>query len=149
KTLPPALSVPLLEVAGRLELPPVATYAGLVLWNYTNTKSNGFRPESLQVRYTFTGTSDEAWFYLISVAIEAEGRHVVQLVFSAMDNLETKDFLEAEDALAQIGKIIGKMNDILGRIHERCKPDVFYHRIRPFLRGSRGIPSLPRGVFYD
>ncbi|KAK1838300.1 indoleamine-dioxygenase [Colletotrichum chrysophilum] len=66
-----------------------------------------------------------------------------------MDSLETKDFLKAEDALAQIGKIIEKMNDILGRIHERCKPDVFYHRIRPFLRGSRGIPSLPRGVFYD
>ncbi|KAK1838302.1 indoleamine-dioxygenase [Colletotrichum chrysophilum] len=88
-TLPPALSVPLLEVAGRLELPPVATYAGLVLWNYTNTESNGFRPESLQVRYTFTGTSDEAWFYLISVAIEAEGRHVVRLGFCRNNTSES------------------------------------------------------------
>ncbi|KAH0420106.1 indoleamine -dioxygenase protein [Colletotrichum camelliae] len=103
-TLPPALSVPLLEVAGRLELPPVATYAGLVLWNYTNTDLNDFRPESLQVRYTFTGTSDEAWFYLISVAVEAEGRHIVPRVLSTIDSLKAKDFLKAGDALAEIGE---------------------------------------------
>ncbi|KAL2255388.1 hypothetical protein VTK26DRAFT_3467 [Humicola hyalothermophila] len=36
-------------------------------------------------------------------------------------------------------------------MHERCRPAVFYHRIRPFLAGSKNMAAagLPRGVFYD
>jgi len=34
---------------------------------------------------------------------------------------------------------------------EKCDPQVFYHRIRPYLAGSKGMENvgLPRGVFYD
>lgn len=40
---------------------------------------------------------------------------------------------------------------LLQRMHERCRPEVFYHIIRPFLAGSKNMSAagLPRGVFYD
>ncbi len=36
-------------------------------------------------------------------------------------------------------------------MYENCDPHVFYHRIRPFLAGSRNMKDagLPHGVFYD
>ncbi|QYT02257.1 Indoleamine 2,3-dioxygenase [Trichoderma simmonsii] len=40
---------------------------------------------------------------------------------------------------------------LLERMNEKCDPMTFYHRVRPFLAGSKnmGAAGLPRGLFYD
>lgn len=58
-----------METCRHLELPPVATFAGVCLWNWrpmfdgepTDTLDN------LATHMTFTGSMDESWFYLVSV----------------------------------------------------------------------------------
>jgi len=80
--IPPSITIPFLETCDQLELPPVATYAGLVLWNWkpmfgterTDTLSN------LDMLHTFTGSMDEKWFYLVSVAIEARGAPLIPMM---------------------------------------------------------------------
>ncbi|AEO69699.1 uncharacterized protein THITE_2120385 [Thermothielavioides terrestris NRRL 8126] len=75
--LPPQLTVPFLAVSSHLGIPPIATYASLNLWNFRTTAAAGgpdlTDPDALQALHTFTGTPDESWFYIVSVAMEAQG----------------------------------------------------------------------------
>ncbi|EXJ78905.1 indoleamine 2,3-dioxygenase [Capronia epimyces CBS 606.96] len=151
--LPPSITVPFLKVAGHLGLPPTATYAALNLWNFGCLSSDGnFRiPENLLVLHTFTGSMDEAWFYLISVAIEAEGASSIPLMLNAIDAAKVGDASTVIRSLKALSRVFEKLGDLLDRMYEHCDPHVFYHHIRPYLAGSKHMAKagLPQGVFYD
>ena len=46
---------------------------------------------------------------------------------------------------------LDELGTLLQRMYENCDPHVFYHRIRPFLAGSKnmGDAGLPNGVVFD
>ncbi|KAL2759898.1 hypothetical protein ACRALDRAFT_1038940 [Sodiomyces alcalophilus JCM 7366] len=151
--LPPAISIPLLRVSSRLELPPVATYAALNLWNFSSSSPDlDFTDlERLESLHTFTGTRDEAWFYLVSVAMEAEGAHIVPSMLEALEAIKFRDYDTITAALEALTGRIRKIGALLERMYERCDPMVFFYKIRPFLAGSKNMAAagLPNGVFYD
>lgn len=149
--LPPSISIPLLSVSSHLEVPPVATYAALNLWNFTSSTANFTDLDSLESPHTFTGTKDESWFLCVSVAMEAQGAHVIPLMLKAISAIPSRDYDTITTALDQLSSNIRKVGVLLDRMREQCDPMVFYHRIRPFLAGSKnmGAAGLPRGVFYD
>lgn len=149
--LPPTISVPLLAVSSRLEVPPVATYAALNLWNFTSSTADWTDVDSLASPHTFTGTADESWFLCVSVAMEAQGAHVIPGMLKAIHAIPTRDYDTITAGLEQLAGSIRKVGALLDRMRERCDPMVFYHQIRPFLAGSKNMEAagLPRGVFYD
>ncbi|PHH59845.1 hypothetical protein CDD81_2452 [Ophiocordyceps australis] len=151
--LPPSISVPLLEISERLEVPPVATYAGLCLWNFKPLFLDEFldSPENLATLNTFTGSIDESWFYIISVAIECRGAPILPLVLTAMGAARAGDTETVIGCLRAFAERLTDLTIILQRMHESCDPIIFYHRIRPFLAGSKNMAEagLPKGVFYD
>lgn len=154
--LPPQITVPLLEISERLDLPPAATYAATNLWNFrTTTEGAPFDDlDSVESLLTFTGTPDESWFYAVSVALECEGGHIIPAMISAMNAIPNNDLAACKQNIAALHKLMAsvrRVGDILDRMHERCAPDVFYHAIRPFLAGSKNMTEagLPRGVLYD
>ncbi|RAL58794.1 hypothetical protein DID88_009104 [Monilinia fructigena] len=79
ENLPPSITVPLLHISNYLEVPPVATYAAVCLWNFKPlfADENVDNLENLATLTTFTGSIDESWFYLVSVAIEARAAPVL------------------------------------------------------------------------
>ncbi|KAB5571831.1 indoleamine 2,3-dioxygenase, partial [Coniochaeta sp. 2T2.1] len=151
--LPPPISVPLLEVSAHLEVPPVATYASLCLWN--------FKPlfvdepidnlENLATLNTFTGALDESWFYLVSVAIEARGAPIIPLMLTAIAAARAGDASTVTRCLRTFAERLDDLGTLLQRMNESCDPTIFYHRIRPFLAGSKNMAEagLPHGVIYD
>ncbi|KAJ5367755.1 hypothetical protein N7541_001696 [Penicillium brevicompactum] len=151
--IPPQLTVPLFEVCERLEVPPVATYAGVCLWNYkpifpdepVNTLDN------LACLQTFTGSLDEQWFYLVSVAIEARGGPSIPLMLQAITAARTGDSQTVTDCLQRLAETIDETNTLLQRMYDNCDPYVFYNRIRPYLAGSKNMSDagLPNGLLYD
>ena len=149
--LPPQISVPLLAVAEHLELPPVATYAALNLWNFGSYNEDFTDLDSLVALHTFTGTTDESWFYCVSVAMEAQGAYILPVVLNALDAVKLRDYETIIESLDELSLCIEKVASLLDRMHERCDPMVFYHQIRPFLAGSKNMQAagLPFGVFYD
>ncbi|KAH8662510.1 Indoleamine 2,3-dioxygenase [Xylariales sp. PMI_506] len=151
EVLPPAITVPLLEVSRRFDLPPTATYAGLCLWNFTSTTNNFGDLDSLKALTTFTGTEDESWFYMLSVAMEAKCASVMPAMYSALEAIPHRDYGAISEGLNEMIACIDKMDRLLARMYEKCDPAVFYQDIRPFLAGSKGMEKagLPRGVFYD
>ncbi|WQF86818.1 Putative indoleamine 2,3-dioxygenase [Colletotrichum destructivum] len=151
EVLPPAISVPLLRVSQHLEVPPVATYAGLNLWNFLSTTDDFTDLESLESLHTFTGTKDEAWFYLVSVAMEAQGARIITDMLNALESIKSRDYGTITRALDDLSANIRKIGALLERMYEHCDPMVFFYEIRPFLAGSKNMAAagLPNGIFYD
>jgi indoleamine 2,3-dioxygenase len=142
-------------VAAHLGLPPTATYAALNLWNYSKIDSSVSLSEvdNLRALHTFTGTRDEEWFYLVSAAIESHGSAIIPVMLNAMEySTQTSPSPSVViSALGQFKQCIKEVGEILQRMYEKCDPDVFYNKIRPFLAGSKNmaVAGLPNGVFYD
>lgn len=151
--LPPSISIPLLEISERLEIPPVATYAAVCLWNFKPLfmDEDIDNLENLATLNTFTGSLDESWFYLISVAIEARGAPIISLMLTAIAAARHGDSTTVTRCLRTFAERLTDLTNILQRMHESCDPTIFYHRIRPFLAGSKNMAEagLPHGVIYE
>ncbi|KAF2028778.1 indoleamine 2,3-dioxygenase alpha type [Setomelanomma holmii] len=151
--VPPPISIPFLKACEHLELPPVATYAGVCLWNWRpifNSESMDSL-DNLATHMTFTGALDESWFYLVSVAIEARAGPIVPLMIEAIGAVRRRDTNTVVQALRSFAERLDELGTLLERMYESCDPHVFYHRIRPFLAGSKnmGDAGLPNGVMFD
>ncbi|EGP91206.1 unnamed protein product [Zymoseptoria tritici ST99CH_1A5] len=151
--VPPSVTVPFKAACKHLELPPVATYAGLVLWNWkpifdterADTLAN------LDTINTFTGSLDEKWFYLISIAVEARGGAIIPLMLNAIDAANRGNRHTVTLCLQSFAERLDELGAMLARMYDNCDPHVFYHRIRPFLAGSKNMADagLPNGVIFD
>ncbi|KAI1761939.1 Indoleamine 2,3-dioxygenase [Hypoxylon sp. FL1150] len=151
--VPRSISVPLLQICSHLEVPPVSTYAASVLWN--------FKPlfideeiddlDNLATLVTFTGSLDESWFYLVSVAIEARGGPIIPLMLTAVAAAREGDSATVTRCLRAFAERLDDLGELLRRMHESCDPGYFYRRIRTFLAGSKNMAEagLPHGVIYD
>jgi indoleamine 2,3-dioxygenase len=140
-------------VCNYLELPTVATYAGVCLWNFKPIfpEIGIYNLENLSTLATFTGSLDESWFYLVSVAIEAQGGSTIPLMLDAIKAARENDSLAVTVCLQEFAEILDELGTLLERMYENCDPHVFYHRIRPFLAGSKNMAEagLPNGVVFD
>ncbi|KAF1346826.1 indoleamine 2,3-dioxygenase beta type [Delphinella strobiligena] len=151
--LPPSITVPFLRVAAYLEITPCAPYAVTNLFNWSTfaPDDDASVPENLTTNLTYTGSSHESWFYLISCAMEARGARVFPQLIEAMQAVRSDSEDTVTDGLIVLAECINDLSVLLGRMYERCDPYVFYHIIRPFLAGSKNMAAagLPKGVFYD
>lgn len=154
--LPENLARPLVEVSDVLGLPPLATYAGLCLWNFkeiipttTNTKDVEF--DNLTTINTFTGSIDEQWFFLVSVFFEARGARAVRAGMDAIKHAQNKDSARLIASLQQLAQVIDHLGSVMMRMEEMCDPHVFYFRLRPYLAGWKNMADVgldKNGVIY-
>ena len=107
--------------------------------------------ENLATLATFTGSSDESWFYLVSVAIEARGAPSIPLMLSAISAARANKPEIVIAALQGFASTLDELGSLLTRMYDSCDPHVFYNRIRPYLAGSKNMAEagLPNGVLYD
>ena len=151
--LPASISIPLLGISSYLEVPPVATYAAVCLWNFKPLFADEHvdNLENLATLTTFTGSIDESWFYLVSVAIEARGAPILPLMLQAINAARRNDSQTVAECLRLFAERLDDLGTLLKRMHESCDPQVFYHRIRPFLAGSKNMEEagLPNGLLYE
>jgi indoleamine 2,3-dioxygenase len=107
--------------------------------------------DNLATHMTFTGSLDESWFYLVSVAIEARAGPVVPMMLEAIAAVRRNNMNTVVRALRSFAERLDELGALLERMYESCDPHVFYHRIRPFLAGSKNMSDagLPQGVMFD
>ena len=131
----------------------MATYSGVCLWNFKPIFPD--EPidslDNLSTLATFTGSLDESWFYLVSVAIEARGGPTIPLMLEAIEAARANDSRILTECLHAFAERLDELGTLLTRMYENCDPHVFYHRIRPFLAGSKNMvdAGLPNGVVFD
>ena len=131
----------------------MATYAGLVLWNFKPLFDD--EPidnlENLSTLSTYTGSLDESWFYLVSVAIEARAAPIIPIMLEAIAAAREHDGRTVTACLQSFAERLDNLGALLTRMYDSCDPHVFYHRIRPFLAGSKNMAEagLPNGVCFE
>ncbi len=153
---------------------PTLSYAGLCLWNWQITdlgRENGVNGElhhtngingrgrhglsdldNLDCLVSFTGTRDEAVFYLVPVMVEAEGGKLVSLLSEAMKEAAHGENPEKIlNALVEVKETLPKMSALMKLLHEQCDPRVFYQQVRPFFPGAKGMEEkgMPDGVVFN
>lgn len=83
--------------------------------------------------------------------MEAKGGEALPIMLHAIEAIRSQEYIIITQCLDKLTNIIEDLGPLLERMYERCDPTVFYHRIRPFLSGSKNMAAagLPRGVFFD
>ena len=153
--LPESIAVPWDAIALELEIRPIATLSAVALWNYTTLfplkPGEILTLDNLTMLQTFTGTSSEQWFFLLSAAIEARSTYILPLLLSSLHAVRDNDLPELTLNLRALAIEILEMASILQKMHTECDPEVFYHQLRPFLAGWNNMTTagLPNGVIYE
>jgi indoleamine 2,3-dioxygenase len=135
-TLPRNIAVPLMALSHRLGRPPIVMHATLVLNNWRRLDPD--RPlalDNVDTQFTFTGSFDEKWFYLATLGVELAGAPAIVALVDAVTASQPEDDDTLVSHLSSLHTGIKAMSAALMRMHERCDPHIFYHRIRPYLAG--------------
>jgi indoleamine 2,3-dioxygenase len=170
--VPAQLGEPYVEVCERLGMQPTLSYAGLCLWNWqiiagkriNGEMTNGaMEPDSdvklalanldnLECLVSFTGTRDEAVFYLVPVMVEAEGARLVKLLLDAAESaVRDGDPASIIQALEETKDNLPRMTALIKLLHEQCNAKTFYQKVRPFYPGAKGMEAkgMPDGVAFQ
>ena len=51
--------------------------------------------------------------------------------------------------LSKILKSLKKVNYIFSKMPEKCDPYIYYHRVRPYIFGTKDNPDLKKGLIYE
>ncbi|KAK5789320.1 hypothetical protein VI817_008444 [Penicillium citrinum] len=153
KNLPIAIAAPLRRVSEYLTIMPCGTFAAYCLWNVIPSPKFGnpqINPEDFISTCTFTGSKEEEWFYVISVAIEARGGRLIPKILDAIDAVKENDTPRVRSFLEAFITCVDGIILVLDRMGENLSQEFFYHRLRPYLRGGKNMAQvgLPDGIFY-
>jgi len=147
--LPEAIAAPWVQVSEFLGRPPVLSYASYCLDNWFLLEDEALSLENVALINNFLGGLDEDWFVTIHVCIE----HAAAGAIEAADKLsqcdDSSSEKEIQNLLSKVNKSLQEVNKIFLRMTERCDPYVYYHRVRPFIFGSKDNPDLKNGLIYE
>ena len=148
--LPEVIAEPWVKLANYLGRPPILSYASYCLDNwYKINKQDPISLNNVALINNFLGGVDEDWFVTIHVCIEDAASGAVDAAYkiSHLDkNNSVNDFLSQ---LKQIRKSLIKVNDIFSKMPQKCDPYVYYHRVRPYIFGTKDNPDLKKGLIYE
>lgn len=148
--LPRSLAVPMVAVADRLGQQPLLQYSQYVLDNWAMLDAD--KPVALDNIYMiqkFAGGTDEAWFVLIHVAIEAQAGQALALFAPLIEAAHMRDADTARALLERIVAVWEGINAIFHRMPEQCDPYMYFQRVRPYIHGWKDNPALGEGVIYE
>ncbi|KAH6571481.1 hypothetical protein BASA50_000653 [Batrachochytrium salamandrivorans] len=148
--LPKCIAVPWFAVAKKLAVKPVISYSSVDLNNWYLLNPDGpLDLSNIAIRHTFTGTVDEAWFYLIPLAIEAAGAPSIQALVRAQQAILNKDNATLLSCLTVIADSTEEMASLIKRMYEKCDVNIFWTRFRYYSGGSKNSKVVPNGIFYE
>ena len=149
KTLPEVLAKPWVVLSKTLGRPPILSYASYCLdnWYRINPKEK-ISLENVGLITNFLGGVDEDWFVTIHVCIENAATDAIHAA-SKLSKLNESDPISIYSKyLRKIITSLKEVNSIFSRMPEKCDPYVYYHRVRPFIFGTKDNPDLKKGLVY-
>ncbi|KAJ3006558.1 UNVERIFIED_CONTAM: hypothetical protein HDU68_004008 [Siphonaria sp. JEL0065] len=148
--VPKCVSIPWLQTCDKLDMKPIITYAGVELYNFKLLDpSEPWDLSNLCILHTFSCSMDEAWFFLVSIAIEAAGAPALPAIVKALHAIEEDDLKSLKEALTVVAEVTDKLKGILVRMYEKTDAHVFFNRVRPYMNGWEKSDDLPNGVLYE
>ena len=149
ESIPSVLANPWVKVANNQGRPPILSYASYCLDNwFLIDPDEAISLENVGLINNFLGGVDEDWFVTIHVCIENAAADAMaacaEIAMLETDSPESK----AIELLKRIVISMQKVNEIFARMPEKCDPYIYYHRVRPFIFGTKDNPDLKNGLIY-
>jgi indoleamine 2,3-dioxygenase len=144
------IAKPWVSISRKLERPPVLSYASYCLDNwYLMNSEEPINLNNVALINNFLGGIDEDWFVTIHVCIEDAASDAMEASKLISQCTEESEESYIEELLNRISQSMQAVNNIFERMPERCDPYVYYHRVRPFIFGSKDNPDLENGIVYQ
>ena len=140
KHIPPSIAIPWVKVADELGKKPILSHSSVVLNNWRRLDDT--RPiqlDNLATLCQFEGSSDESWFYLVTVEIERVGARAIPLILESMRHASEKNYAAAAGSLQEANPILRNLTEVLLKMYSSCDPHVFYTHVRPYLASFEDI----------
>tara|TARA_B100000575_G_scaffold215523_1_gene176233 strand:+ start:78 stop:1229 length:1152 start_codon:yes stop_codon:yes gene_type:complete len=150
KILPEVISKPWVKLSKYLGRPPILSYASYCLDNWFKIDNN--QPISLNnvaLINNFLGGVDEDWFVTIHVCIEDAAGDAIDAAYRLSKLDESNNVNDFSIELKRIIKSLKVVNHIFSKMPEKCDPYVYYHRVRPYIFGTKDNPDLNQGLIYE
>ena len=148
--LPHCLAESWVEAANHQGRPPILSYASYCLDNwFLINKDEEISLENVGLINNFLGGVDEDWFVTIHVCIENAASDAIEACKKISQCDKNSSEQEVYKFLEQIVKSMQKVNSIFARMPEKCDPYIYYHRVRPFIFGTKDNPDLKKGLVYE
>ena len=149
ESIPSVLANPWVKAANNQGRPPILSYASYCLDNwFLIDPDESISLENVGLINNFLGGVDEDWFVTIHVCIENAAADAMaacaEIAMLETDSPENKSI----DLLNRIVRSMKKVNEIFARMPEKCDPYIYYHRVRPFIFGTKDNPDLKNGLIY-
>ena len=150
KILPEAIAKPWVKLANKLERPPILSYGSYCLDNWYRVDSKeDISLQNVGLITNFLGGVDEDWFVTIHVCIENAASKAVNAATKLSYLNEDNSINDYLDNLKHIVASLKEVNNIFSRMPEKCDPYIYYHRVRPFIFGTKDNPDLKKGLIYE
>ncbi|KXN87278.1 Indoleamine 2,3-dioxygenase [Leucoagaricus sp. SymC.cos] len=134
--IPRSLAVPLLQVSKYLQVPPIITYFDITIFNWRSIQplpdGSLLGAHCLQALTTFTSTSDEEEFHLLSTRIQLRGAEALELLRLATERAFGSDDSAVDQAaqyLERAAAVIQDLREIMLSVKGRIDPEIFYNEI--------------------
>ena len=149
ESIPSVLANPWVKAANNQGRPPILSYASYCLDNwFLIDPDEAISLENVGLINNFLGGVDDDWFVTIHVCIENAAADAMaacaEIAMLETDSPESK----SNELLNTIVRSMKKVNQIFARMPEKCDPYIYYHRVRPFIFGTKDNPDLKNGLIY-
>ena len=149
ESIPSVLANPWVKAANNQGRPPILSYASYCLDNwFLIDPDESISLENVGLINNFLGGVDEDWFVTIHVCIENAAADAMaacaEIALLETNSPENKSI----ELLNRIVISMKKVNKIFARMPEKCDPYIYYHRVRPFIFGTKDNPDLKNGLIY-
>ena len=143
--LPEEIAVPFVSIAGLVRRPPILSYASCCLNNWVHSDLQ--KPIELGsigilqkfVHPSIDGSTDEDWFVLVHVAVEARAAEAISAINRSHAHIESSDGSEVSKCLHQLCDSLKKINVTMKRISENCRPDYHFKFLRPYISDFQNV----------
>ncbi|KAL1917843.1 uncharacterized protein VTP21DRAFT_3677 [Calcarisporiella thermophila] len=149
ESLPAAIAVPIVKVADHLGMHPISNHLVLGPWNCRLRDPNAPATiENITIRHTFMGSPEEAWFYHVTVSVEAAGADAIAAVVDGIEAVHQNDATKLVHCLKRISAAILRMSENITRMYDNLSPSFFFNRIRHYISGWNDPTKFPKGLLY-
>ena len=150
KILPEVISKPWVKLSKYLGRPPILSYASYCLDNwYKVNKKEPVSLDNVALINNFLGGVDEDWFVTIHVCIEDAAGDAINAAYKLSKLSENNNVDDFNANLKKILTSLKNVNNIFSKMPEKCDPYIYYHRVRPYIFGTKDNPDLKKGLIYE
>ena len=150
KILPEVISKPWVKLSKYLGRPPILSYASYCLDNwYKVNKKEPVSLDNVALINNFLGGVDEDWFVTIHVCIEDAAGDAIDAAYKLSRLNESNNVDDFNANLKKILTSLKNVNNIFSKMPEKCDPYIYYHRVRPYIFGTKDNPDLKKGLIYE